>query len=818
MNSLAIVIPWFSEHLKGGAEQHAWQVANRLAARGHKVEVLTTCCETFQKDWSHNHLKPGISQIGSVKVHRFPVQARNDLQFNAANAELMQYPKVSLKPGVSPISAQLSEYFVSDNIKSPKLLKHLEKNSHSYDAFLFLPYLYGPILQGIFLVKDKAFLQPCLHDESYAYLPHVADIFHAAKGLLFISDGEAQLARKLYGPGIALKSFTTGAGIEAGFHFDEKIHIVKNFKLLDSRFILCLGRRDSTKNTDLLICAFSEFKRQFPASDLKLVLAGPGVVPAVENANPEIVDLALVTESEKEALLSHCLALFQPSQNESYSRVMMEAWFYQRPVVVHRDCLATALAVKASGGGWLAGPEQEWAEQFSNIDTMVEADCLALGLRGQQYAAEHADWDKVLGRYEQALGLLPSGPISPSSTPQRTLAVVGQTETEDVAISASSGFRKVRNWVRGRIPQEGISPTKAKVSIHQLLPGFAYGDAISNQALAIRDYLRQRGYSSEIYALFIDERLNHEAHVFSAESFPREAHLIYHHSIGSSLTDYAVSHTASKCLIYHNITPAHFFEKYDPGFAAILEEGRRDLTQLSAHFPVTVGDSEYNANELIESGFSNSSVLPIIVSPQKWDRKPDSMRMQKLQDGRTNILFVGRVAPNKRQDDLLKAFSIYLKFDPQARLIFVGSYREEDQFYNELFDLMIELGIRSNVLFTGHVEESELLAFYRTAHLFWSMSEHEGFGVPLVESMWFDIPILAYKSSAVPETLGPGGILFNQKEDLMSIAALAHLMLTDDSLRAKVIDAQRQQRKKFLLSQVRCNLDELIDNMVNTEG
>ncbi len=811
MSRIAIVIPWFGESLKGGAEQHGWQVSNRLAARGHEVEVLTTCCETFQKDWSQNHVKPGVSQQGHLKVRRFAVMARNDSQFNAANAQLMQTPKADLKPGVSPVSPEFSNYFVSENINSPKLLKYLKKNSEAYDAFLFLPYLYGPILQGLSLVKQRAFLQPCLHDESYAYLPHVSDIFHAAKGLLFISDGEAQLARQLYGPGITLKSFTTGAGIEAGLHFDSNLAEVKGFETTTSRFILCLGRRDSTKNTDLLMRAFSEYRRAHPESDLKLVLAGPGVLPQIEGNTPDIIDLELVSESEKEALLSRCLALFQPSKNESYSRVMMEAWFYQRPVVVHRDCLATALAVKNSQGGWLAGTEAEWAEQFEHIDHVAEAECVAYGRRGQEYAAENADWEKVLGRYEKALGISPAESESGASE--------GLSQHKPLTGKASSGI--VRGSILQRVqamlaqgPQpESSAKRSKKVEIHQLLPGFAYGDAISNQALAIRDYLRQRGYHSDIYVLFLDERLTHEAHVFSAESFSKNACLIYHHSIGSDLTAYAVSHPSKKCLIYHNITPAHFFEKYDPNFALILEEGRRDLAQLSSHFSITVGDSQYNSDELIESGFLGSDVLPIIVNPRKWDMKPDPAWMEKLQDGRSNILFVGRVAPNKCQDDLLKAFALYLKFDPEARLVLVGRYREEDPFYDELFEWMIELGIRPNVLFTGHVEEAELLACYRTAHLFWSMSEHEGFGVPLVESMWFDIPVLAYKSSAVPETLGHGGVLFEHKQDLLSVAALAHLMVKDNKLRSQVIEAQHDQRERFLLAQVRYKLDELVERI-----
>ncbi|RUT14356.1 hypothetical protein DSM107010_03870 [Chroococcidiopsis cubana SAG 39.79] len=218
---------------------------------------------------------------------------------------------------------------------------------------------------------------------------------------------------------------------------------------------------------------------------------------------------------------------------------------------------------------------------------------------------------------------------------------------------------------------------------------------------------------------------------------------------------------------------------------------------MPKHFPLSVGVSTYNASELAESGFTAPGILPIPVDPKKWDMAADPQLMQQLQDGKTNLLFVGRVSPHKRQDHLLEAFAHYLTMDREARLILIGGGDINDPYYHHVTSLMHRLHVTNYVMIPGQVNDAQLLAFYRTAHLFWSMSEHEGFCVPLVEAMWFDVPILAYKSSAIPETLGKAGLMFTNKENLIEIAALAKILVKDNPLREKVITAQRQQRNKF---------------------
>jgi glycosyltransferase involved in cell wall biosynthesis len=768
---VAIVIPWFGKELKGGAEQLAWQVATKLAERGRDIEVLTTCCRAFHEDWGTNHLTAGSTREQLLTIRRFSVDSRDSAAFNLVNAEMLTVPV--LKPGVHPVASQDSAVFARENINSSGLLSYLTHHARDYDAFIFLPYLYGPILYGLPLVAERAYLQPCLHDEAYAYLPQVENLFRIAKGLLFNSEGEARLAERLYGPGIIKRSQIVGSGIETSVdNNSDTIEKIDALNLKETRFVLYLGRRVTAKNTDLLIGAFRHYKHQNPGSDLKLVLAGPGPAFVNDPAN-DIIDLGLVTEEGKNALLSNCVALVQPSRNESYSRTIMEAWLHRRPVATHADCLATATAVEKAAGGWLAGSEREWAEVLAAMDAMDDAGLATLGANGERYTREFAGWEKVIDRYERTLNLAGGSPSQPA----------GRT-------------RKLKK-------------------VHQLTPVVAYGDAISNQARAIRDRCRSLGYESEVFARDFHEEVAHEGSVLKAGSITEDAGLFYHHSIGSELSEFAAQHPGPKCLIYHNITPAEFFVPYWPEFAELLKSGRAELRELSSQFPVAVGDSAYNASELTDCGFKDPTVLPIVVDPDRWNQPADADLMNQMQDGRSNLLFVGRIAPNKKQDELVKAFAEYLLLDQDARLILVGRAEPTDPYCRFLVETIQNLGLTDKVILTGLVSESQLLAYYRTAHLFWSMSEHEGFGAPFVEAMWFDIPVLAYKGAAVPETLGNAAIMFTRKDDLPAIAALATQLVRDSSVRAQVLKAQRMRRLHFLPDKVWEQLDVLLDQMEN---
>src|SRR5262249_48138207 len=152
--------------------------------------------------WATNHLAAGVTEDKGVTIRRFPVDTRDRFGFDQVNARMLSLPVTSLKAGVCPVLQEEAAVFTRENINSAALVAYLNKHGSEYQAFVFIPYLYGPTLNGLPVVADRAFLQPCLHDEVYAYLPEVERCFRMAQGLLFNSEGEAFLAYHLYGPGI----------------------------------------------------------------------------------------------------------------------------------------------------------------------------------------------------------------------------------------------------------------------------------------------------------------------------------------------------------------------------------------------------------------------------------------------------------------------------------------------------------------------------------------------------------------------------------------------------------------------------------------
>lgn len=739
--SIAFVIPWFGPELKGGAEQHAWQMATRLSIRGHEVSVLTTCSESFLGSWEEDFYKPGLREENGLKVHRFPLDRRDRQKFDALNSKLMMTESSTLVPGISPCSDAEEAVFLDENIFSSELDNFISKQKASYDYFVFLPYLFPNILRGIEHVSEKAILQPCLHDESYAYMKCVARAMRTAKHLVFNSVGEEQLAASIVGPEIYEKSLVAHAGIEIDWPITEPAEVE-----VSGPYLLCLGRRDRTKNTHLLVEAFREYQNLHRDSALRLVLAGPGN-ESFDVSN--VIDLGLVSEATKLHLLNRCLALVNPSENESFSRVIFEAWRFRKPVVVNELCGATYQALRGSGyAGYGFSSKAELVEVIGAIDASESAEQLELGSLGERYALEIADWDAVISRYESVM------------TPKEIQAE------------------------RGR-------------AIHQLLPNLGYGDAISQHAMFIRDFIRARGLQSEIFVRYIDPRVQNECHLFKSDLLNANDGLIYHHSIGFEDTDAALKHVGPKALIYHNITPKDFFKPYDERTYEMLGQGREDLREIVECFSLLFGDSNFNCRELRLLGKENAQTLPIPTNLRKWNCPCDEKMASELADGSWNILFVGRIAPNKKQADLVMLLSYLVRIDERYRLVLCGSASDRDLYKQEVLENIEELGVRDRVLILDHVTDEVLKAAYMNATAFVSMSEHEGLGVPLIEAMWFDIPVFAYKSSAVPETLGDAAFMLKDKRDVPAFACVIDEVLKNPVLLAQLIDSQRARRADF---------------------
>lgn len=330
-------------------------------------------------------------------------------------------------------------------------------------------------------------------------------------------------------------------------------------------------------------------------------------------------------------------------------------------------------------------------------------------------------------------------------------------------------------------------------AIHQLSVSAAYGDAIGGEVFTLRDSLRARGFESDVFVEAVDARMASEVRPYTEyrEISRPDNVVLVHFSLGSKVSELARELDDRVVLIYHNITPAEWFAPYTLDVARKCERGRLELASLVGVPELALGDSEYNRRELEEMGFDPTGVLPLIMDLERLDGPADPLVLDRYSDRRTNLLFVGRVVPNKRLEDLLRAFSYYRRFvDHRSRLICVGEYRGFMPYYDALQRLATRLGL-DEVIFPGHVSQAELNAYYRVADCFVCVSEHEGFCVPLFEAMYRGLPVVAYSAAAIPYSTGGGVLLLEDKDPAILAEAVARVV-ADPELRRRLLARQRR--------------------------
>ena len=334
-------------------------------------------------------------------------------------------------------------------------------------------------------------------------------------------------------------------------------------------------------------------------------------------------------------------------------------------------------------------------------------------------------------------------------------------------------------------------------AVHQLVPNFDYGDAIGNHVRALRALLRGWGYASDVYAQHIHRELARDARFYTRYrevSDPANV-LLFHFSIGSEVTSFFAGLPDRKVVIYHNITPPEYFVGVNARVADRCRRGRWELGRLARVTDLALGVSEFNRQELEAAGFRRTGVLPILLDWSRYAHPPVDAVARAYREG-TNLLYVGRVAPNKRVEDLIKTYYFYRRLDPGSRLLVVGSAVDTEAYLAACQKLAAELGVLDGVVFTGSVSQAELCTHYRLASVYLSMSEHEGFGVPLLEAMHFGVPIVAFAAAGVPGTLGAAGLPVQEK-DYPAVAELIHRVVTEPGLRDAVVAGQRERLRAF---------------------
>ena len=319
-------------------------------------------------------------------------------------------------------------------------------------------------------------------------------------------------------------------------------------------------------------------------------------------------------------------------------------------------------------------------------------------------------------------------------------------------------------------------------SVHQLVPSFAPRNAIGDHTLQVQSVLRGLGYDSDIYVGDAWREVAHLTKPYRELPPSPDGWLLYQASTGSPIADWVQERPERLLMNWHNITPASFFAPWEPHVGVELAAGRRQIAALAGRTELAVCDSAYNEEELVALRYRRTTVVPILLDTSTFG---EPVERHPPATGAT-WLYVSRVSPNKAHHDLLKSFAVYRRvYDQHAVLRLIGGSASH-AYSTALQELAVALRIDDAVDWMGDASDAAKHAAFRDADVFVALSDHEGFGIPLLEAMHHRVPVVAYGSSAVPETVGDGGLCLPTKEPTR-VAAAVHRVVTDRELRDALV-------------------------------
>lgn len=337
-----------------------------------------------------------------------------------------------------------------------------------------------------------------------------------------------------------------------------------------------------------------------------------------------------------------------------------------------------------------------------------------------------------------------------------------------------------------------MSPKRRRID--HILSGFSDGDAISQETLILQKIIRESGYESEIFV--VDKNMARAARdrcrSLSEYKGDPDGAVIHQYSLDSEAADVFIKSPAKKIMRYQNITPASCFQGFDDNLAKQLETGRKKLAITAEACDRIWAASEFNLSELQGFKIKNACVLQLLFDPERFNQPEATNVKKKFRRPLKNMLFVGRIAPNKMVEDLILMFAWYNRaINPFSRLILVGSDHSCPRYYTMLRMLAASLDV-PNICFEGFASEQGLATYYRLADIFLCASEHEGYCLPLVEAMYHSVPVIARKAGGMPEALNNAGILY-EGLDHRNLAELAHRVMNDNTLRAEILSSQAKR-------------------------
>ena len=346
----------------------------------------------------------------------------------------------------------------------------------------------------------------------------------------------------------------------------------------------------------------------------------------------------------------------------------------------------------------------------------------------------------------------------------------------------------------------------SNVTVSHFVGHMAYGDAVSSDTFDKWTTLRSLGIPGDLYCGVPDSHYASIARPISAHQPKSNELILFHYSVWSETAEYLQTKTTGPILmIYHNVTPSQWFEGWHAQAETDTRLGRERLGVFLDRRIHAVGDSEFNRRELEAVGYQSTGVTPILVNFNRFSNAPNPAIISQYRDGYVNILSVGRIAPNKCHEDTLKTFYFYKRqINPRSRLIVVGS-TVVGEYRSWLERFANELGLAPHVIFAGHVTDTDLAAYYAVADVFVTMSEHEGFCVPILEAMAASIPVMGFDAAAIPVTMADAGVLIKQKKFDVAAEVLSQL-LSNKQLRSNRIKRGLERVADFSPEKTASNL------------
>ena len=344
--------------------------------------------------------------------------------------------------------------------------------------------------------------------------------------------------------------------------------------------------------------------------------------------------------------------------------------------------------------------------------------------------------------------------------------------------------------------------------VRQFLASAVPGDAVTDQAFAWRTILRWWGHRSEIYAEHVHPALAGQVRSLGRSRLRDGEPVVLHYAVWTKALERFLEAPGPRVLCYHNVTPGDLLRAHNPALADLCDRARAALPLFRGQCAAVVADSEFNARDLHEIGIEQ----PVATVPLMLNLPT---RMRRLPNGPgPTILSVGRLAPNKRVEDTLKAFTLYQRHHAEeATLVHVGPYHEFEGYRRQLERLADGLGAR-NVRFTGRISRDERDDWYRRADAYICSSIHEGFCAPVVEAIANGVPVVARAAGAVPETLGAAGIVIDDDEPALYAEAL-HEVVSSQKTRAMLARAAEKRLAELAPASVARRLRTALDPVLN---